>query len=74
MSKKGGDTSSISSRSSRRKTDSKSSLDSSALKEARAAYVVVVREVKHDLTSKKQLASGLSLVIILGTIAELLFL
>ncbi|KAJ8040221.1 EF-hand calcium-binding domain-containing protein 7 [Holothuria leucospilota] len=58
MSKKD-DQSSISSRSSRRKKDLKTELDASLQKEAKAAYVLVVRDIKHDITSKKQLAAAL---------------
>lgn len=57
MSKKD-DQSSISSRSSRRKKDLKTEVDASLQKEAKAAYVLVVRDIKHDITSKKQLAAG----------------
>lgn len=28
------------------------------MKEAKAAYALVARDIKHDITSKKQLASG----------------
>ncbi|XP_071841818.1 EF-hand calcium-binding domain-containing protein 7-like isoform X1 [Apostichopus japonicus] len=58
MSRKG-DHSSVSSRSSRRKRESKSTTDSSLMKEAKAAYALVARDIKHDITSKKQLASAL---------------